>query len=412
MFGPYLLVRQIGRGGMGQVFHALDTRLSSRPVALKILLPEAAKDAEFTARFRRESEIIAQLRNPHVIPVHHHGEIDGQLFIDMRLVEGADLGGVLEQGPLHPARAADIVRQVASALDAAHTAGLIHRDVKPTNVMLDDHGRFAYLVDFGIARALTSIKVTTTGKLIGTPAYMAPEQWCDETLDHRVDIYALGCLLHECLTGQAPYRGTDYAAVMYQHLQGTPPRPSALVAALPRALDGVVATALAKDPNQRFPTAGALAAATAAALTSSEPRMNAATPTRRATRPLQAASNPPAGRQDPVRAEHRSGHTNTLPALPDARAGSRKRVHHLVLRVVVVILIGLAAGAYVLLRGPGQGSNNLLATVLAGTAPTRAVVSPDGSRAYVLSSRSASNLAAQKELQTFDTSNQQTITTV
>ncbi|MGH3697311.1 MAG: serine/threonine-protein kinase [Pseudonocardiaceae bacterium] len=176
LFGPYRLESLIGRGGMGEVYRAYDT-VRRRTVALKRLPLSFADDNRFQSRFRRESEVAARLRDPHVIPIHDFGEIAGQLFIDMRLVDGVDLAAVVKRGPLDPARAIHIVAQVAAALDAAHAEGLVHRDVKPSNVLITGHGpdEFAYLIDFGIARNLMG--TSTTGMTVGTIAYMAPERF-------------------------------------------------------------------------------------------------------------------------------------------------------------------------------------------------------------------------------------------
>ncbi|MGE0299884.1 MAG: serine/threonine-protein kinase [Pseudonocardia sp.] len=266
-FGPYRIEDLIGRGGMGEVHRAFDTRRNRR-VALKRLPPELASDAGFQSRFRRESELAARLAEPHVIPIHDFGEIDGRLFIDMRLVAGTDLDELLRaSGPLPPERAVAVVAQVASALDAAHAEGLVHRDVKPSNVLVTA-GDFAYLVDFGVAREIEgeNTALTTTGSTVGTLAYLAPERF-EGRGDHRVDVYALACVLHEVLTGAKPFPVTSLPALIHAHLNLAPPRPSQARPELPAALDDVVARGMAKDPGSRYPTAGALAAAAHAALT-------------------------------------------------------------------------------------------------------------------------------------------------
>jgi serine/threonine protein kinase len=279
-FGPYRLETLIGRGGMGEVYRAFDT-VTDRVVALKRLHPHLAADAEFQTRFRRESKMAARLRDPHVIPIHSFGEIDGRLYIDMRLVEGTDLATLLtEHGALSPARAVTIVAQVADALDAAHADGLVHRDVKPSNVLLattrmDD---YAYLVDFGVAHATAATKLTSTGIIIGTMDYMAPEQFLHGNGDHRVDIYSLACLLHESLTGHRPFPGDGLPAQMYAHINLPPPRPTDQRPGIPTGLDEVLARGMAKDPNQRYPSAGALADAAHTALTHT-PRSTPTPPT-------------------------------------------------------------------------------------------------------------------------------------
>lgn len=318
-FGPYRLDSLLGRGGMGEVYRALDTS-RDRVVALKRLPASLANDPEFQARFREESNLAARLNEPHIIPIHDFGEIDGRLFIDMRLVEGTDLAHLLAaSGPLAPARAIHIVRQVASALDAAHAADLIHRDVKPANILLrssqtdtstgtdvDDGQDFAYLVDFGIARAISSTKpgLTGTGSAIGSIIYMAPERFHGRS-DHRVDVYSLGCLLYEALTGQRPFPAEDQAAVMHAHLTQPPPRPSRTNPAVPPALDTVVATAMAKHPKDRYHSAGALAAAARTALAVAEgvtvpDAGNASTSHIPAPPPWYTGT--PTGPSDPVRA--------------------------------------------------------------------------------------------------------------
>jgi serine/threonine protein kinase len=278
-FGPYRLESLLGRGGMGEVYRAVDTN-RNRVVALKRLPAALADDPVFQARFRDESALAARLNEPHIIPIHDFGEIEGRLFIDMRLVEGTDLAHLLaEQGPLTPTRAIHVIRQIAAALDSAHAAGLIHRDVKPGNVLLrtaetdtgtefDDGQDFAYLVDFGIAQIISSTKagLTGTGAAIGSLTYMAPERFGSTPVDHRVDIYALGCLLHEMLTGQQPFPNEDTAALIHAHLAQDPPRPSHVNPAVPAGLDAVVATAMSKDPDDRYPSATALATAARSAL--------------------------------------------------------------------------------------------------------------------------------------------------
>src|SRR3984893_9050627 len=196
-FGRYRLIELLGRGGMGEVWRAHDTGIA-RVVAIKVLPSHLADDENFAQRFRREAHAAARLNNPHVIPIHNSGEIDGRLYVDMRLIEGRDLQTVLADGPLEPARAVRIVEQVAKALHAAHKIGLVHRDVKPSNVLLDEDD-FAYLIDFGIARGADQTRLTGTGSIIGSWAYMSPERLQAGPVDARCDIYALACVLYECL---------------------------------------------------------------------------------------------------------------------------------------------------------------------------------------------------------------------
>jgi serine/threonine protein kinase len=282
-FGPYELKSLIGVGGMGEVYRAYDT-VKGRTVAVKLLRAEMAADPVFQARFRRESRVAARLQEPHVIPVHDFGDIGGVLYIDMRLVEGANLKDVLEaNGPLEPKRAASIVAQVAAALDAAHADGLVHRDIKPENVLLaaDD---FAYLADFGIAHAGGEASVTLTGSVIGSCAYMAAERFSGGRAGPPADVYSLTCLLHECLTGRPPFEAADLAHLMSAHMLSPPPRPSIMRRGINRGFDDVIARGMAKEPEGRFPSAGELArAATAAADAPQEPTSVADRPERPST---------------------------------------------------------------------------------------------------------------------------------
>lgn len=310
-FGPYRVGTRLGRGGMGEVHEAFDTH-RERTVALKRLHGEDKDDPDVRERFRRESRIAARLDSPHVVPIHDFGVIDGRMYIDMRLVRGRDLGAlVAAEGGLAPARAVQIVEQTADALDAAHQAGIVHRDVKPSNVLLAARD-FVYLADFGIVHvreATEQPRLTATGSTLGTPAYMAPEQLRGDPFDQRLDVYALGCVLFEALTGRPPFVG-ERMVVMLSHLNDTPPRPSSL-APLPAGLDDVVLTALAKDPAKRFPTTGALAAAAAevirrdarAAESLTEQRTFETTPARPAPpriQPMAPRATPPAQPRSPA----------------------------------------------------------------------------------------------------------------
>lgn len=260
-FGHYRLETRIGSGGMGDVYRAHDLK-RDRVVALKLLPELFSGSDEFQQRFRRESRVAARLRDPHIIPIHDYGEIDRRLYIDMRLVDGgATLAHLLRDvGRLPPERAVDLVGQVAEALDAAHADGLIHRDVKPSNVLVAARD-FVYVVDFGIAHAIghTSSGLTLSGATIGTLDYMAPERFGHGPVDRRVDVYSLACVLYQCLTARTPFGAAEVPAVLWGHLHDDPPAPSVAAPRVPVALDRVVATGMAKDPEDRYPTAGALA---------------------------------------------------------------------------------------------------------------------------------------------------------
>jgi serine/threonine kinase PknH len=269
-FGPYRLRRLIGAGGFGEVYEAEDT-VKDRVVALK-LLPEAlSRDDVFRKRLQREAHAAGRLAEPHVVPIHDYGEIDGLLYVDMRLIDGVDLHCLLSDGPLTPARAVAIVRQVAAALDAAHRAGVMHRDVKPENILItrDD---FACLVDFGLATATSDERLTQMGTMVGTFSYMAPERFRNKEMTNSSDIYSLACVLHECLTGSRPYKADSLSSMITAHLTAPVPRPSQVRPGVPIGLDQVIARGMAKQPEDRYPTAGDLAAAAHDALTATDKR--------------------------------------------------------------------------------------------------------------------------------------------
>jgi serine/threonine protein kinase len=280
-FGQYRLLELLGRGGMGEVWRAYDT-VTDRVVALKVLPANFAEDSLFQERFRREAHAAAQLNEPHVVPIHTYGQIDGRLYVDMRLIEGRDLQTVLAAGPLPPERAVRIIEQVARAVHAAHKVGLVHRDIKPSNILLDEHD-FAYLIDFGIARAAGETGLTATGGVIGTLGYMAPERFSTGQADARSDIYALACVLYECLTGRGPFPGESLEQQLAGHLATPPPRPSN--AGAPSGFDSVIATGMAKNPAQRYSTTVELARAAQDAVTTPLPRPAGPTSVRTATTP-------------------------------------------------------------------------------------------------------------------------------
>lgn len=263
-FGPYELRSLLGRGGMGEVYEAYDTN-KDRVVALKLLPGALAEDPAYQARFRRASQATAGLAEPHVIPIHNWGEINGILYIDMRLVRGDNLRTLLRRhSPMDPDRAVALVEQVAAALDAAHVAGVVHRDVKPANILVTA-ADFAYLADFGISRSEGDSSVTLVGTAAGTYTYMAPERFDVGPVTGRADVYSLACVLHECLTGAPPYPSKNVSALIRAHLSDPPPRPSLQRSDVPPALDAVIAHAMAKAPDGRYATAGEFAGAARAA---------------------------------------------------------------------------------------------------------------------------------------------------
>jgi len=253
-----------GRGGMGIVYRATQLSLG-RPVAVKLIAPDRAGDPGFRERFERESRVAAAIDHPNVIPVYAAGEESGHLYLVMRYVKGTDLQGLLARERHLPAeRVAAIGLQVGAALDAAHAVGLVHRDVKPANVLLS--GEHAYLADFGLSQVVgTDARLTSTGQWIGTADFMAPEQFSGDEVDARADIYALGCVLYNALTGETPYPRGTVPATMLAHMHDAPPRPTEVAAGVPAGFDRVIARALAKDPEARYPSAGDLGRAALAA---------------------------------------------------------------------------------------------------------------------------------------------------
>src|SRR3954447_250098 len=258
-FAEHVIRGVAGRGGMGIVYRAMHLPLK-REVALKVIAPGSSTDDEFRARFRNEFEAAASIQHPNVIPIYHAGEKDGLLYVTMRYVDGDDLARIVAaETRLEPVRAAMLTGQVAAALDAAHGLGLVHRDVKPANILVERTGglEYALLTDFGLTKSLRSdTKMTRTGTVIGTFDYTAPEQLESGAVDARTDVYALGCVLFQMLTGRVPYPRDSVAATMFAHFEAPPPPVTALVPDAPAALDRVIATALAKRPAAGYQSAG------------------------------------------------------------------------------------------------------------------------------------------------------------
>jgi serine/threonine-protein kinase len=285
----YRIEALIGKGGMGVVYRAFDPRLERR-VALKLLPAERALDGRFRARFARESRQAAAIEHPCIVPVHDAGDADGMLYIAMRYVEGTDLGQVIRQdGPLDPERVLRLLADIADALDAAHARGLVHRDVKPSNILVEttNAAEHAYLTDFGASRqARGSDTLTVTGQFLGTANYAAPEQIADGTASSRSDVYSLGAVLFESLTGQPPFVRETPVAVLWAHVNEPVPSPSALRPVLPAEIDAVLARALAKNADERYPTCAAIVEAARTAFGLSQPT-GAATPTSPVPRALE-----------------------------------------------------------------------------------------------------------------------------
>jgi serine/threonine-protein kinase len=314
---------------MGTVYLATHQRLA-RKVALKVITPELALDEDFRARFLRESQLAASLDHPNVIPIYDADEVDGVLYLAMRYVSGPSPQALIkERGSLSPAEALRIAEQIGGALDAAHRAGLVHRDVKPANILIADPGDHAYLCDFGLARRTSSKALTRAGSFLGTVDYCAPEQIQGQPLDGRADIYSLGCLLFHCLAGQPPYIRETEIAVLNAHLHDPPATLSSVRSDLPRALDAVLVKAMAKDREARYATAGALAAAFRSALGDGE-----------ATRFAPTISAQPA--------------TVSAPAVSGRRLRARSR--GLIAAVILIVAVGGATAGLLVTRGSNSGT--------------------------------------------------------
>ncbi|MFW0796253.1 serine/threonine-protein kinase [Gordonia sp. CPCC 205515] len=371
-FGPYRIDDVLGRGGMGVVYRAFDTE-RDRVVALKLLNADLANDPTYQERFRRESRAAARLGEPHVVPIHDWGEIDGVLFIDMRFVDGENLRAVLRRdGSLAPTRAVAIIEQVAAALEAAHHDGLVHRDIKPENILLGAND-FAYLVDFGIAHAETDTQLTQVGTAIGSVAYMAPELFDSDTVSPATDIYALTCVLFECLTGRVPHPATTISAAVKAAVLNDAPNPSAINGEVPQAFDVVIRRGLATEPAQRYPSTTALAEAARLALRDEVADADATTviarpdvPTTMLAPPtiVPGAADPPAEYAapqyfSPTRqpAPQYYAPYPTIPPEPPRRGGRGALPVVLGAAIAVVLLALVGLGAYWLLSGSSGGDS-------------------------------------------------------
>jgi serine/threonine protein kinase len=358
----------ISRGGMAVVYRAHDRRLGRR-VALKLLAPELSQDERFQQRFLRESRLAASLDHPNIIPIYEAGEASGLLYIVMRYVEGSDLKALLErEGPLDPVRIVSILRQVGAALDVAHARGLVHRDVKPGNILIasgtgredPDH---VYLTDFGLTKRSSSLSgQTTAGRFIGTMDYVAPEQIGGKPVDARTDIYSLGCVLYQGLTGAPPFDRDDEAALLWAHLVEHPPRVSTVRPELPPTLDTVMARAMAKAPEDRYRACRELVADFRAALEESEPEERPSVtvadrwggpgsePAPPATTAPAPPSAPPRRGREPGRQRSRSA-TRTSDRVDSALTGLAARRARRPLVLAAVVLLAVVAAGVFFLRG-------------------------------------------------------------
>lgn len=326
-FGRYRLFDKLGQGNMGAVYRAHDTALD-RDVAVKLLQPELAAEPGFRERFRREAYAAGRLASPNIIPIYETGEIDGRLYLVMPIVDGVDLHKVLKRdGALSPQKAVRVVEQVAAALDAAHKSGLVHRDVKPSNLLMVGED-FVYLIDFGLVHEAGSGRLTLTNVAPGAPAYMAPERFGagmdGKVVDARADVYSLACVLYECLTGRLPFSGGGVEGLAAAHRTGEPPKPSSFDPAIPVGFDRVIARGMAKEPDDRYQSAHELAVAARAALTD-----------------VSAHVGPPASVGDAVL----SGEDGPRATAPPPRTPPKRLGRGKVLTLAVVVVAVVAAGA-------------------------------------------------------------------
>lgn len=264
-FGAYQIIAPLGEGGMAAVYKAYQPA-TERHVALKVLPRHFAKDAQFSERFQREAKFVAQLQHPHILPVFDYGQSDDYTYIVMPFIQGGTLTGLLKGQPLSLSYIRQVISQIGDALNYAHAHGLVHRDVKPSNILVDESGN-CLLTDFGLARMVEdSVKLTTSGTLMGTPAYMSPEQGAGQEIDARSDIYSLGVVLYEMATGRVPFRAETPLAVVFKHIQDPLPSARSINPALPEAVELVILKALSKSPADRYQTAGEMVRAIQAAI--------------------------------------------------------------------------------------------------------------------------------------------------
>jgi serine/threonine-protein kinase len=375
-FASYRIVALLGRGGMGAVYQAHEPVLD-RHVALKVLSNELLDDPSFAGRFRQEVRLAAKLEHPHIVPVLAHGIEEGQPWMAMRLMAGGSLARRLKDGPLAPRDAVAILGAVARALDHAHDGGVVHRDVKPANVLLDGEGR-AYLADFGLAKVLGSTSVATaTGLVHGTPSYMAPEQALGAKVDRAADVYALGVVAFECFTGRLPFTGATPMAIVMKHVHE--PVPEAAPDEVAPPVNAVLRRCLAKTPAERWPSAGVFAAALGEAVAAAPALPTVCLPTldlpvERTTDRMAVADTPP----PPSTAEV------TAPAVPGPRSGRPRPVASTSLGRNLMwmgvgglgALVAIGLGGWLLLRGPQEPSPP---DVSEGPAATEPAASPSPS---------------------------------
>lgn len=384
--GKYEIQSEIGRGGMGMVYRGFDPTLQ-RTVAVKVLPPQLAMDPNFVRRFQREAILAAQLKHPNIVTIHDVGEHEDINFIVMEYLEGATLDRWLSRGLLSLDQVNRIVHQVADALDYAHKRGVVHRDIKPSNIMVAEDGHVT-LMDFGLVRASEGAALTQTGAIMGTPEYMAPEQAQGTTVDYRADIYAFGIVIYRLLVGQLPFERNTTPALMHAHVYEAPPPPRQLRPELPVALEGVVLKAIAKQPADRYQSAGQLAREFETAISSKAPAVAAALPPPAAPASTRPSTTPATGA-----ATVRPGARSTAPAAPVSapaanttrprtqppvapQAASKMPILIGLLAVGLVVLIG---GALLMMQRPAARPESTVVistTALPATTAPKATAQP------------------------------------
>ncbi|NIO69140.1 MAG: protein kinase, partial [Anaerolineae bacterium] len=355
-FGKYKIIEEVGRGGFADVYKAIDTTLD-RTVALKFLEPRLLREPTFVERFQREAKLAANLKHPNIVIIHEFGWEAGTVYMAMEFLEGRTLKEViLEEGALPPGRIVNMVGQMASALDYAHRRGLVHRDIKPSNIMVRADGHVT-VMDFGIAKAATLTAWTTTGRIFGTPEYMSPEQAEGKALDARSDVYSLGVVVYEMITGKVPFSGTTPLSIMRGHADKPPPRPSGINPDVSSVVEAVLLKALAKKREERYQSAGEMARALKEAIearakvTPIPPEPEVAVPPPVVKEPVADEVPAPAVEPAAVAKEERKPPAYAPPPSPPVEARRRRgglswMALGLFGLVVVVLLVVAAVGGY------------------------------------------------------------------